>query len=73
MTKIFEVYYMNNDDGKETIAQFTTQKKADDFIEACKKPFYKSDSIIRYDYRGLDLCCDEWDLDEFDNIVPESK
>lgn len=69
--KIFEVYYINNYDAKATLGFFTTKEKAESFIESSKKPFYKG--IVLYDYRGYELEWDEWDLDEFDDIVFKNK
>ncbi|AGB62659.1 hypothetical protein [Bacillus phage phiAGATE] len=67
--KIYEVYYYNNYDGTETLGLFSTEDKARQFIEDCKKVFYRQADRVTYDYRDLKLYISEWELDEWTDII----
>jgi len=71
--KVYVVGYYDNYDSYNIYALFSSREKANKFIKDSKKPFYKDDSIILYDNREIDFHCDEWDLDDFENIEPKTK
>lgn len=68
MAKVYGVSYDTGKDYNETIAYFSTQAKAEKFIQDAKQVFRK-DEIVRCDYRHLELTWEEYDLDEYDNIL----
>lgn len=65
--KVYVVGYNDCYDAYNLIAVFSTEDKANKFIEDAKKPFYK-DKVL-YDYRSYskDLYVDDLELDEFEN------
>ncbi|WNO29754.1 hypothetical protein [Bacillus phage SDFMU_Pbc] len=67
--KIYEVYYYNNYDEAETLGLFSKEDKAKQFIEDCKKVFYRQADTLTYDYRHLRLYISEWELDEWTDII----
>lgn len=69
--KVYAVGYYDSYDAYHLVAVFSTEEKADAFIESCKKPFYK-DKVL-YDYRSWDLYWEDWDLDEFENVIVKLK
>lgn len=69
--KVYVVGYYNCYDAYNLVGVFSSEDKANKFIENCKKPFYKDNSIVLHDYRSFseDLYVEDWDLDEFNNII----
>lgn len=66
---MYVVYYYGNYDDFNLVSIFSTEEKAKDFLELCKKPFYKG--IVLYDYRGYRLEYEKYEVDEFENVVPK--
>lgn len=70
--KVYVVCYNDCYDAYHLVALFSTEEKAEKFIEDAKKPFYK-DKVL-YDYRSYhkDLYIDDLTLDEFENRMSKS-
>jgi hypothetical protein len=65
--KVYAVGYYDCYDAYHLIGVFSSEDKAKTFIKSCKNKFYK-DGVL-YDYRSDDLFWEDWDLDEFENIM----
>jgi hypothetical protein len=66
---VYVVGYYDGYDAYNLVGAFSSQSKAEKFIEDCKKTFYKG--IVLHDYRSWqkDLFWEDYDLDDFENIV----
>lgn len=71
--KVYVVSYYDNYDCQQTKGMFSTEEKAQQFIEDCKEKFYREGSIVAYDYRDVEFHIDEWELDEWADIIRDNQ
>jgi hypothetical protein len=67
--KVYVVGYYDSYDAFNFVGVFSSEDKAETFIEICKKPFYKNK--VLYDYRSWqkDLFWEDYDVDDFENVL----